>query len=244
MQHPTTTSRVDDEKTSLRSKCLRIKRSLPPTVPTRAGFSVPWFPFSLPQRWPFCWWIAVVVDQVSRCLVGFAVFSQSPSSAQIQSFLDRAIRASRCTPKYVITDKGTQFWCRSFKRWCKCRGIRPRYGRVGEPASIAIVERFIRSMKQECTRSLLGPMSLNAMRREVRLYEIWYNTQRPHMGLAGQTPREVYEGRLAKRRRFEPRPKWPHRSRRYRASSDKPRLAVSYLDGRKHLPIIELRRVA
>ena len=57
--------------------------------------------------------------------------------------------------KYMITDKGKQFWCRGFKRWCKRRGIRPRYGAIGQPASIAVVERFIRSMKQECTRHLL-----------------------------------------------------------------------------------------
>jgi hypothetical protein len=24
-------------------------------VPTSSGFWVPWFPFSLPQTWPFCW---------------------------------------------------------------------------------------------------------------------------------------------------------------------------------------------
>jgi hypothetical protein len=63
------------------------------TVPTRAGFWVPWFPFSLPQRWPFCWWVALAVDQVSRAIVGFHVFSQTPSSDQIQGFLDRVIRA-------------------------------------------------------------------------------------------------------------------------------------------------------
>jgi transposase InsO family protein len=213
-------------------------------VPTRAGFWVPWFPFSLPQRWPFCWWVAVAVDQMSRTLVGFAIFDHSPSSDQIQSFLDRAIRASRCTPKYVITDKGTQFWCRSFKHWCKRRGIRLRYGRIGEPASIAIVERFIRSMKEECTRRLLVPMSLNAMRREIRLYSTWYNNERPHMGVAGKTPREVYENRTARRRRLEPRPHWPHGRRRRGTGGDKVRLAVSYVEGRKHLPVIELRRAA
>ena len=26
-------------------------------VPTRLGFWVPWLPFALTQRWPFCWWI-------------------------------------------------------------------------------------------------------------------------------------------------------------------------------------------
>ncbi len=214
------------------------------TVPTRAGFWVPWFPFSLPQRWPFCWWVAVAVDQVSRTLVGFAIFDHSPSSDQIQIFLDRAIQASRSTPKYVITDKGTQFWCRSFKRWCKRRGIRPRYGRIGEPASIAIVERFIRSMKQECIRCVLVPLSLAAMRREVHLYGIWYNTQRPHMGLAGKTPHEVYASRTARWRRFEPRPHWSQRLRRRGAGGDKVRLTVSYVEDRKHLPVTDLLRAA
>jgi len=213
-------------------------------VPTRAGFWVPWFPFSLPQRWPFCWWVAVVVDQVSRAFVGFAIFSQLPSSDQVQSFLDRAIRTNGQAPHYVVTDKGVQFWCRSFKCWCKRRGIRPRYGAVGEPASIAIVERFIRSMKYECLRCLLVPLSLPAMRRELDLYASWYNTRRPHMALGGKTPREVHEGRTARRRRFEPRPKWPHGIRRRRAGGDKFRLDVSYVEGRKHLPVIKLRHAA
>jgi transposase InsO family protein len=139
------------------------------TVPTRAGFWAPWFPFSLPQRWPFCWWVAVAVDQLSRVCVGFAVFSKVPSSSEVQRFLERAIRARGQTPRYIVCDKGKQFWCGSFKAWCKRRGIRPRYGRVGEPASIAIVERFIRSMKEECTRLVLTPMSLAGMRRELRL---------------------------------------------------------------------------
>jgi putative transposase len=213
-------------------------------VPTRAGFWVPWFPFSFPQRWPFCWWVALAVDQLTRVVVGFAVFKQAPSSDQIQSFLDRAIKTGRSTPKYIVTDKGKQFWCRGFKRWCKRRGIRPRYGRIGEPASIAIVERCIRSMKQECTRLLLVPITLAAMRRELRLYVFWYNTVRPHMTLAGRTPREVYAGRTPKRRCLEPRPNWPHRLRRCRSGGDKFTLAVSYIEGRKHLPVIELRRAA
>jgi putative transposase len=214
------------------------------TVPTRAGFWVPWFPYSLPQRWPFCWWVAVAVDQYSRAVVGFAVFAQVPSSAQVQRFLDRGIRASGSAPRYVISDKGKQFWCRSFKNWCKRRGIRPRYGAIGQPASIAIVERFIRSMKQECSRCLLVPMSLAAMRRELSLYATWYNSERPHMALAGRTPHEVGAGRSVRRRRYEPRPNWPHGPRRRQTSSGKLRLAVSYIESRKHLPVIELRRAA
>jgi putative transposase len=211
-------------------------------VPTRAGFWVPWFPYSLPQRWPFCWWVAVAVDQISRSLVGFTVFNQAPTSAQVQAFLERAIRFQGFAPAYVVTDKGRQFWCRSFKRWCKSREIRPRYGRVGEPASISIVERFIRSMKQECTRCLLVPLSLAAMRRELSLYAAWYNTERPHMTLAGKTPQEAYERRGRRQCKIEPRRRWPHQPRRRNA--ERVQLAVGYVEGRKHLPVIELRRAA
>jgi len=36
------------------------------TVPTASGFGVPWLPWALPQRWPFCWWVGVIVDHFSR----------------------------------------------------------------------------------------------------------------------------------------------------------------------------------
>jgi len=214
------------------------------TVPTRAGHWVSWFPYSLPQRWPFCWWVGVAIDQVSRVVVGTAVFASAPTSSQVQSFLYQSIRAAGRPPRYVVTDKGKQFWCRSFKRWRKRRDIRPRYGAIGQPASIAIVERFIRSMKHEATRQILVPLNLAAMQAEIGTYGDWYNRHRPHLALGGKTPHEVLFGRRRTKRRFEPRPKWPHRPMRSRANGDRLRLVVSYMEGRRHLPVIELKRAA
>ena len=31
-------------------------------VTTGAGFWCSWLPFTFPQRWPFCWWLAIAVD--------------------------------------------------------------------------------------------------------------------------------------------------------------------------------------
>jgi len=214
------------------------------TVPTRAGFWVPWFPFALPQRWPFCWWVAVAIDQVSRACVGFAVFSKAPTSRDVQLFLDRAIRAGHSTPKYLVSDKGKQFWCRGYKSWCKRRGIRPRYGRIGEPAGIAIVERFIRSMKSECTRIVLAPLTLAGMRHELGLYAGWYNKHRPHMAHGGKTPDDLVRGNLRRRKRFEPRSRLPRRSRDELVTRAPVRLAVSYVERRRHLPVITLERAA
>ena len=68
-----------------------------------------------------------------------------------------AIDAS-ATPKYIICDKGKQFWCDMFKDWCERHGITPRFGAVGQHGSIAVIERFILSLKQECTRVIVIPI--------------------------------------------------------------------------------------
>jgi transposase InsO family protein len=223
------------------------------TVPTAAGFWVPWLPFALPQSWPFCWWVAVVVDHFSRAVVGFVVFFRRPTSREIQKSLDLAVRRVGHPPRYIISDKGRQFWCDSYRRWCRRRAIRPRFGAVGKYGSIAVVERFIRSMKNDCTRHILMPLQLKAVRRELEYYAMWYNHHRANQALGGQTPWEVYAGhRPANRRpRFEPRANWPARSpcaspqtRVRGACGTGLSLVVGYLEGRRHLPIIELRRAA
>jgi hypothetical protein len=72
---------------------------------------------------------------------------------------------------------------------------------------------------------MLTPMSFSWMRREIRLFAAWYNTERPHTALAGRTPQEVWSDRTRRRRRLEPRTKWPHRQRR-RSRGDKFTLAT------------------
>ena len=207
----------------------------------------------LPQVWPFCWWVAVAEDMFSRLVVGFAVFRKQPTSEQVCAFLDRARRASGKGPKYTVTDRGPQFDCEGFRSWCKRRRIKPRYGAVGRYGSIAIVERFIRTLKQECFRLIRVPMRLAEMRTEARLFVGWYNRHRAHQALNCRTPEEVRSDRepACERPRWEPRPKWPRDSLcaapqapvkgRRGGRAD---LIVSYLGGRSHLPVLRLRRSA
>ncbi len=78
-------------------------------MPTSAGFWVPWSPLSVLQRWPFCWWIAVIVDHFSRLSIGFAVFTKEPTAEQVCKVLDRAVKRVGRAPKYTVTDQGAQF---------------------------------------------------------------------------------------------------------------------------------------
>lgn len=121
-------------------------------VPT-GGFWTAWLPFSLPQCCPFCWWIACIIDHFSRRVMGVAVFRKQPDSRQVQQFLAKTIPENNAKPKYVICAKGCQFWCKAFKRWCRRRKIRPRFGAVGHYGSIAVIERFIRTLKDDGLRA-------------------------------------------------------------------------------------------
>jgi len=217
-------------------------------VPTGAGLWVPWVPFALRQSWPFCWWVAVAIDHVSRAVVGFAVFREPPRSEDVQGFLDRAIDRAGGAPRHVITDRGRQFRCASFRRWRQRRGVRIRFGAVGTPGSIAVVERFIRSMKRESVQPILVPLRLGAMRGELEAYAVWYNCHRPHQALDGRAPREVYRGLRPANGgpRFEPRGSWPGSCASPQAGirgdrGVRPVLVVGHVGGRRHLPMVELR---
>jgi transposase InsO family protein len=220
------------------------------TVPTAAGFWVPWLPFARLQRWPFAWWVAVAVDHASRLVVGLAVFEHRPNSVEVTSFLKAAIERAKATPSTIITDRGRDFGG-AFHLWCRLRGIRRRLGAVAEHGSIAIVERFIRSMKSECTRRILVPFQLAAMQDELDGYATWFNEHRPNEALGGRTPLEVHSRAppANARPRYEPREHWPKRSRC--ASPYAPmkgtagarlELVVRNLANKTHLPVITIRR--
>ncbi len=222
-------------------------------ISTSMGFWAPWLPFALPQRWPFCWWVAVVIDHYSRRAMGFAIFRNNPTSLSIQSFLECAIVNASATPKYMISDKGKQFWCDAFKAWCDGHGITPRFGAVGRHGSIALVERFILTLKNECTRIIFVPLRTDAFQQEPSGFSNWYNHSRPHSSFNARTPQEVYHDLLpaCQRPRSEPRARWPRKAPC--ASPHSPvtehrgvpiRLDVRYHSGRKHLPIIDLRHAA
>ena len=223
-------------------------------VPTGAGLWVPWLPCALPQSWPFCWWVAVVVDHFSRRVVNIGVFQKKPDCRGICVFLGQTIRRSSATPRYIICDRDSIFDCAAFRRYVKRKHIKPpRYGAVGKHGSIAVVERFILTMKNECTRRLLVPHQRTAFRKELMFFMDWYNEHRAHTTLDGRTPNEVYFARRPANRnpRIEPRPNWPRRSRCAQPQTlvagqpgDRFTIAIDHYHGQRHLPIVSVKRAA
>jgi transposase InsO family protein len=218
-------------------------------VPTGTGMWASWLPFALPQCWPFCWWVAVVVDHFSRRIMGLTVFKAEPTSQAMRAYLGRVMHNARARPRYLICDKGGQLWSDGFKGWCRRKGIRPRFGAVGQHGSIAVIERLILTLKTGCTQLLLVRFRREAFLGELRLFADWYNRFRPHTTLGGRTPHEVYQRQPPANRapRFEPRPRWPRSSPCARPQTlikgqpgARVELQVTYHKGRKHLPVVML----
>jgi transposase InsO family protein len=217
-------------------------------VPTAGGFWVPWLPLSLPVVWPFAWTIAVVLDHHSRAVVACAVFRKQPSAAAICALLDRAILDAGRAPRHLVTDRGAQFQG-EYLAWCERRRVRPRFGAVGRKGSIAVVERFIRSLKDECLRRTPVSLEIAAVRRELDAYVGWYNACRPHSALGvGVAPSDRLARPRALPAAFETRPRYPLRRRgkrrRRRRLRGTLRLLIEHHRGRLHLPVVTLREAA
>ncbi len=136
----------------------------------------------------------------------------------------------------------------------KRRKILPRFGAIGKHGSIAVIERFIRTFKAEGLRRLiLLPLGAAELNREIRLYVQWFNAYRAHTARTARR-RMSDIGALrqpAAGRELEPRPRWPRDSlcaepqAKVRGEAGaKFDLHVEFLEGRKHLPTVSLKRVA
>ena len=223
------------------------------TVPIGPGFWRIWPPFSLPQFWPFGWWIGVIMDHYSRRIMGITLFQREPTSEAMRAFLGRVIYTAGAKPRHLVCDQGPQFSCDEFEPWCRRKDMRPRFGAIGEHGSIAVIERLILTLKQG-----IGWLTLVALRRRAFLRELgylasWYNSHRPHTTLGGRIPDEVYHRLrpMNHQPRFEPRAAWPRRSgcaKPVTLVKGKPgvRLAceITFSGKQRHLPIIALKRAA
>ena len=133
------------------------------TIP--ADFRLP-----LPKSWP------------NR--IRFAVFDQQPTSVAVRTFLGRVIRESRNVS--TTLDHGPRQAVSRPSVWAGGaaeRSIRQRFGAVGKYGSLAVIERLIRTIKDEGTRKMIIPYRRDAFRRELSLFIVWYNGNRPHTWL-------------------------------------------------------------
>jgi hypothetical protein len=128
------------------------------------------------------------VNHVSRRIMDVRVFRIRPTAKAVSAFLASMIRAAGQSPRHLITDRGREFTAKSLRRGCRRSGIRQRFGAIVKHGSIALVERCIRTLKDEGVWRWLAPVRWRSVGRELSLFADWFNGQHPHGGLRGATP--------------------------------------------------------
>ena len=119
--------------------------------------------------------------------------SPSRSAVGIGSLLSLAVRRFGA-PRHSVSAQGPQFTADIFRASLARHGVRHRYGAIGRTGSIALIERFFRTLKalgEFRTRPPLLRADLEARLVPTFEYYLWL---RPHRGLAGATPAESMLG--------------------------------------------------
>jgi transposase InsO family protein len=91
--------------------------------------------------------------------------------------------------KVVQSDNGAEFGG-IFKQRLEFNNIQIRHSRPHRPNDNAHIERFNRTLRQECVGHY-SCLSEASLRKKIRTYLDFYNTKRVHLSLQYRTPREM-----------------------------------------------------
>lgn len=100
------------------------------------------------------------------------------------AFLKEARAAAPFSFKMLQSDHGSEF-SKAFRQYAGSH----RHSRVRRPNDNGHLERFNRTIQEECLRGL--PENLPTYKRAVRRYIPFYNDERPHLALNFLTPSQV-----------------------------------------------------
>lgn len=105
-------------------------------------------------------------------------------------FVQQAVRSLPFQLRMLQSDHGAEF-SKHFQKQLLAHDIAHRHIHIRSPAENGHLERFNRTLQEECLSRV--PKTLQAYRRAIPVYLNFYNTERPHMGLEMQTPLKVMQ---------------------------------------------------
>ena len=145
--------------------------------------------------------LAAVIDCHDRELIGYE-FSLRGRAKEAERALEAAclarfgtLRPSGPTPQ-VRSDNGLIFQSRRFRAACRDYRLTQEFITPYMPEQNGIIERFFRSLKEECVWQDQF-QSFTDTRRTVAEWIRWYNDGRPHQTLGYRSPRQYRAQQLA-----------------------------------------------
>ena len=140
--------------------------------------------------------LALVMDCHSRELLGWHLShsgrSKTAESALEQALITRFGTLGRVPKSFLLrSDNGLVFTSRSYTALVRGYGLRQEFITPHSPEQNGMVERLIRTLKEQCVHRHRFE-TLQHASRVISDWVGWYNTRRPHQALRMKTPVEAY----------------------------------------------------
>lgn len=130
-------------------------------------------------------YVYTLLDVCSRW--AYAIPSLHINTHRSLRFVEQAQSIAPFRFTTIQSDHGSEF-SKWFTKRIVQRGLSHRHSRIRTPNDNAHLERWNRTIQEECLFRI--PRSLSSWRKEIPEYLSWYNRTRPHMGLSMKTPQE------------------------------------------------------
>ena len=134
-------------------------------------------------------WVLVVMDQFTRRLIGFAVHAGNVNGIILRQMFNKVI-AGKSVPQYLSSDNDPLF---EYHRWLanlRVLDVEEIKTVTGVPVSHPFVERLIGTVRREFLDHILFWNTVD-LERKPGEFQYYYNEERVHASLAGNTPAEV-----------------------------------------------------
>jgi putative transposase len=119
------------------------------------------------------------------------VFTTEPTADNMAQLVEHAA-ARHSPPKHFVSDQGSQFTSAVFGETLIRLGVKQGFGAVGATGSIAIIERFWRTLKEMLRLKLRLPLAAAALRQRLQTGLHYYAYLKPHQGQGGATAAEIF----------------------------------------------------
>jgi putative transposase len=134
-------------------------------------------------------YLTAVIDVYSRCVLGIQLSNSMEASTQTR--IVEELVAAYGKPEIINSDQGSQYTSLEWVECLKTHDINISMDGKGRATDNAFIERFFRTLKQECV--YLNPThevkELNAL---LDRYVKYYNTERSHQGIGRTQPIKRY----------------------------------------------------
>lgn len=131
-------------------------------------------------------YVYTLLDVYSRW--AFAAPSLLIGNTRSLRFIEQARMVAPFPFQTIQSDNGSEFSKWLTKRIGE-RGMAHRHSRIRKPNDNAHLERFNRTIQDECISRI--PRNLLIWKKEIPEYLRYYNAERPHMGLGMKTPIDI-----------------------------------------------------